>query len=159
MRTEDAGPTIVVVEEDPHVRPSLRQSISSLPVEVISVSGGSELIRLLLTEVRVIDMLIVNADLPWMNGLCLAALTRRWRRNMRMILLTRFPEGDLRSKVAEIGMADLLPANASHSELLALVRNRLCQPQTSETAVVQPGGGSLQEGGKADSLVLERLRY
>ena len=127
MTTENPKPTIVVAEEDLHVRASLCHLISRLPVEVISVSGGCELVRLLLTDVRVVDILIVNADLPWMNGLCLASLTRRWRRKMRMILLTRFPEAGLRSKVAEIGMADLLPANASPIELLALVRNHLFQ--------------------------------
>jgi len=124
MTIANARPRVVIAEEDAGIRASLCQLISRLSVEVSGVSNGSELV-LVLTDDRPVDLLIVDADLPWMSGLRVALLARRWGMDVPMILLTVSPDDVLRSKVAELGAADLLPMFTSPDELLALVRDRL----------------------------------
>lgn len=126
-------PRVVVAESDAGIRDSICQLISCLSVEVTGVSSGGELM-LLLMDNRPVDLLIVDADLPWVSGLHVALSARSSGLDVPMILLSVSADPRLQSQVAQLGSADLLPILSSPDEFLALVRCRLSHPAAGRGA-------------------------
>ncbi|MGJ7551466.1 response regulator [Pseudomonas alloputida] len=82
---------VLVVEDDPHVRDLLCQSLQDEGYPCRSVSNASEAL-LLLRSAQVIDLLISDVGLPGMNGRQLAEIARTLRPQLPVLFITGYAE-------------------------------------------------------------------
>jgi FixJ family two-component response regulator len=98
-----ARPTVVIVDDDPAVRGALAFSLQIEGFLVRSYASGAEL----LVDVPVTNesCLVIDYQLPGMNGLDLLAELRRRRVAAPAILITTHPSAVVRERATDSGMA------------------------------------------------------
>ena len=124
MTQQNRMPRVVIAEDNEDMRETLCDLVSVLDVEVDSAASGGDLI-LLLTDDRAVDLLITDVRMPWMTGFQVALSARNSGLRMPIIVVTAFPDDELRSKVDRLGSAVLLAKPFLPEELLSLVRGHL----------------------------------
>lgn len=82
---------VLVVEDDPHVRDLLCQSLRDEGYPCRSVSNASEALQLL-RSAQPIDLLLSDVGLPGMNGRQLAEIARTLRPNLPVLFITGYAE-------------------------------------------------------------------
>jgi signal transduction histidine kinase len=82
---------VLVVEDDPHVRELLYQSLQDEGYTCRSVSNASEALQLL-RSTQAIDLLLSDVGLPGMNGRQLAEIARTLRPNLPVLFITGYAE-------------------------------------------------------------------
>ncbi|MBO9552585.1 response regulator [Pseudomonas sp.] len=85
------GRHVLVVEDDPHVRDLLRQSLQDEGYPCLSASNASEALQLLRTT-QAIDLLVSDVGLPGMNGRQLAEIARTLRPHLPVLFITGYAE-------------------------------------------------------------------
>ena len=107
MRTQievaSARPLVVIVDDDPAIRSSLAFSLQTEGFLVRSYASGPELLGDDLTAEA--SCLVVDYQLPGMNGLDLLAELRRRQVAAPAILITTHPSAAVRERAAAIGVA------------------------------------------------------
>ncbi|MFJ4441171.1 response regulator [Pseudomonas sp. NPDC089422] len=85
------SPNVLVVEDDPHVRDLLCQSLQDEGYRCRSASNASEALQLL-RSAQVIDLLLSDVGLPGMNGRQLAEIARTLRPHLPVLFITGYAE-------------------------------------------------------------------
>jgi two-component system response regulator FixJ len=98
-----AGPLVIVVDDDMAVRNSLKFSLEVEGFTVRAYSGGSELLSD--TELPHHGCLVIDQNMPGMNGLDLVAQLRARDAPVPAILITSYPTAALRARAAKAGVA------------------------------------------------------
>jgi two-component system response regulator FixJ len=98
-----AGPLVVVVDDDVAVRNSLRFSLEIEGFAVRAYSGGIELLND--TELPRDGCLVIDQNMPGMNGLDLVAQLRARDVAVPAILITSSPTAALSARAAKAGVA------------------------------------------------------
>lgn len=98
-----ARPTVVIVDDDPAVRGALAFSLQTEGFLVRSYARGADL----LADVPVTNesCLVIDYQLPGMNGLDLLAELRRRQISAPAILITTHPSPAVRERATHSGMA------------------------------------------------------
>jgi len=117
-------PRVVIAEDDDDMRSVLFELVSSLCVDVDLATSGGELARCL-TDDRPVDLVITDVRMPWMTGLQVAVAARNSGLDVPVIVVTAFPDDELRANVDRLGSAFLLAKPFRPDELLSLVRGHL----------------------------------
>jgi two-component system, LuxR family, response regulator FixJ len=97
------GPVVIVVDDDLAVRNSLRFSLEVEGFAVRAYSGGVELLGD--AELPASDCLVVDQNMPGMNGLDLIAQLRARDIAVPAILVTSYPTAALSDRAAKAGVA------------------------------------------------------
>ncbi len=117
-------PCVVIAEDDDEMRSLLRDLVSQLEVNVdLAASGGELVVRL--AEDRPVDLLVTDLRMPWLTGFQAALSARRAGLSMPIIMVTAFPDNELRAKVSLLGAAMVLEKPFRPEELVSLVRSQL----------------------------------
>jgi two-component system, LuxR family, response regulator FixJ len=98
-----AGPLVIIVDDDVAVRNSLKFSLEVEGFAVRVYSGGIELLSD--TEIPHGGCLVVDQNMPGMNGLDLVAQLRARDVAVPAILITSYPTVALRERAAKAGVA------------------------------------------------------
>ncbi len=98
-----SGPLIIVVDDDVAVRNSLKFSLEVEGFAVRVYSGGIELLND--AELPGSGCLVVDQNMPGMNGLDLVAQLRARGVAVPAILITSYPTLALRERAAKVGVA------------------------------------------------------
>ncbi|MFJ4065820.1 response regulator [Pseudomonas sp. NPDC089996] len=85
------GRNVLVVEDDPHVRDLLCQSLQDEGYPCRSASNASEALQLL-HSAQAIDLLLSDVGLPGMNGRQLAEIARTLRPQLPVLFITGYAE-------------------------------------------------------------------
>ena len=96
-------PVVVIVDDDPAVRSSLAFSLQTEGFSVRSYASGMELLRGCPTAET--GCLVIDYQLPGMNGLDLLAELRRRQVAAPAILITTHPSAAVRERAAATGVA------------------------------------------------------
>jgi CheY-like chemotaxis protein len=86
-RSENA--TIMVVDDDHHVRTILAEYLGGSGYHVLEAGGGREALRIL-ADTPAVDLIITDVRMPDMSGLDLAETARRDRADLRVILISGY---------------------------------------------------------------------
>src|SRR5438094_984614 len=98
--TASVGRRVLVVEDESRLRDMLQRAVRDMGFEIVTAGSAEAGLRIL--EDRVIDILIVDLNLPVMGGLeMLEIVHRRWP-DIQPIIMTGF--GDLQSAKRAIHM-------------------------------------------------------
>jgi len=98
-----ARPLVVIVDDDPAIRSSLAFSLQTEGFLVRSYASGPELLGD--DPTAEVSCLVVDYQLPGMNGLDLLAELRRRQVAAPAILITTHPSAAVRERAAAIGVA------------------------------------------------------
>ena len=128
---------MVIGEENDVLRNDLCDLLSRLPVNVISVASGSELV-VLLTDPHAVDLLITDVRLPWMSGIHVAITARKSGLDMPIILMSVNPSIELHQKVRRLCKAVLVDLSMPPDNLLEIVRVHLFVPIVPESPPNNP---------------------
>jgi FixJ family two-component response regulator len=96
------GPVVVVVDDDPAVRNSLRFSLEIEGFSVRTYSDGDDLMND--TDLGASSCLVVDHNLPGTNGLQTIAKLRERRISVPAILITSYPSALLMKRAAKAGI-------------------------------------------------------
>lgn len=117
-----AKPVVVIVDDDPAVRSSLAFSLQTEGFSVRSYASGAELLKDV--PAARAGCLVIDYQLPGMNGLDLLAELRRRQVEAPAILITTHPSSAVRERAAVSGAAlvekPLLGDALFHEILVAL---------------------------------------
>jgi CheY-like chemotaxis protein len=86
-QTESA--TIMVVDDDHHVRTIVAEFLDGSGYHVIEAGDGREALRIL-AETQAVDLLITDVRMPEISGLELAETARRARAGLKVILISGY---------------------------------------------------------------------
>jgi len=113
------NPSILLIEDDPHIRRFLRASLLTQGYDLIEAGTGRE--GLALAASRVPDVVLLDLGLPDMEGIEVINHLREWS-NVPIIILSA--RGQERDKVANLdaGADDYLTKPFGVGELLARIR-------------------------------------
>jgi DNA-binding response OmpR family regulator len=123
---------ILVVEDDPHLGPSLKKGLESSMYAVDLATDGSEALSMGLAVQY--DLIILDVLLPQLNGFEVCGQLRSRERTMPILLLTALGEIDHRITGLDLGADDYLTKPFAFGELEARVRALLRRESPSKTA-------------------------
>jgi two-component system KDP operon response regulator KdpE len=128
-------PTVLLIEDDPHIRRFLRASLVTQGYELLEAETGKE--GLALAASRVPDIVLLDLGLPDMEGLEVIQQLRAWSGVPIIVLSAR---GQERDKVANLdaGADDYLTKPFGIGELLA--RMRVARRKQAPAAEGKPEG-------------------
>ncbi|MCR5881117.1 PAS domain-containing sensor histidine kinase [Phenylobacterium sp. J367] len=87
-----AGETVLVVEDDPAVRPVVVELLRDLGYVALDVSGAEDALAILQSQRRV-DLMVSDIGLPGLNGRQLAELARDVRPDLPVLFMTGYAAG------------------------------------------------------------------
>lgn len=118
----EAGPLVLIVEDEAAVARVLRTALSGVGMRCLEAASGAEAVRL--AEQYAPDVVLLDLGLPDMEGVEVARSLRRWSRAPILVLSAR---GQERQKVAllDAGCDDYLTKPFGFEELLARIRAAL----------------------------------
>jgi two-component system KDP operon response regulator KdpE len=119
MPADDAGPTILVIEDDPTLQRFLRVTLETQDYKVTVVGRGEEGLRHAATAQP--DIVILDLGLPDMDGLDVTRRLREWSAVPVIVVTARGKEFD-KVEALDAGADDYLTKPFGVGELLARVR-------------------------------------
>jgi DNA-binding response OmpR family regulator len=154
---------ILIVEDDPHLGPSLKKGLEANKYAVDLVADGNEAVSLGLAVPY--DLIILDVLLPQLNGFEVCAQLRKHGRTTSILFLTALGHIDQRVKGLDMGADDYLIKPFAFRELEARVRALLRRDSSSKTAelrfmdiVLNTHTQEVRRGGRAISLSSKEYR-
>src|ERR687884_2141245 len=138
MRSENS-PSILMVDDDPHVLRSLRAALESHGYRVRSATTGPTALDLCATERP--DVVLLDLALPGLDGVEVCRRLRNWSRVPILVLSARVHEAQ-KVQALDAGADDYITKPFGTEELLARIRAALRRDQArrDEEPVIQAGG-------------------
>jgi len=134
----EAGPVVIVIEDEPQIRKFLRASLPSQGFRVIEAVTGED--GLVQAATRQPDIVILDLGLPDMDGLEVIRRLREWTRQPIIVLSVRDHEDD-KIEALDAGADDYLTKPFGIGELLARIRAALRRAAApAEEPVFRAGG-------------------
>ncbi len=121
--------TILVVDDEPQIREAIERSLRARRYDVVSAPDGSEALDLAAT--RSPDLVIMDLNMPVMDGLEATRRIRAWSSVPILVLSVRDQEED-KIGALDIGADDYLTKPFGTGELLARVRALLRRGDPAE---------------------------
>ena len=119
----NSGPIVAIVDDDKAVGNAIEVLMRSIGVLAQAFSSGEEFLRS--SEVSRTGCLVVDFDMPNMNGLDLYSNLCRSGKKIPTVLITAYPSDDIRARALEAGIISYLPKPFDESELLNCIQAAL----------------------------------
>jgi FixJ family two-component response regulator len=119
----NSGPIVAIVDDDKAVGNAIEVLMRSIGLLAQAFSSGEEFLRS--SEVSRTGCLVVDFDMPNMNGLDLYNNLCRSGKEIPTVLITAYPSDDIRARALEVGIISYLPKPFDESELLNCIRTAL----------------------------------
>lgn len=123
-------PCILIIDDDPDIRESMRDAITSWHCVPLEASSGSEALNLL--GHRHVDVALCDVMMPGMDGADTLREIRRRRPALPVIMLSAMMTPDLRHHLCDIGAQSCLAKPTDRKEL-ALILFSWCFPAAQES--------------------------
>src|SRR6184192_1301024 len=135
----DGQPSILMVDDDPHVLRSLRAALESHGYRVRSAASGAAALDACASERP--DVVLLDLALPGMDGVELCRRLRNWSRVPILVVSARVHESQ-KVQALDAGADDYITKPFSTEELLARIRAALRRDQASrdEEPIIHAGG-------------------
>jgi CheY-like chemotaxis protein len=85
-------PTLLIVEDDPFVRPIYRRVLQGAGYQIIEAAGGSEALRLSEAHQGPIHLLLTDVLMPGLNGYQLAKQLLTHRPDLKVLYVTGYAD-------------------------------------------------------------------
>jgi FixJ family two-component response regulator len=119
----NSGPIVAIVDDDEAVGNSIEVLMRSMGLVAQAFSSGEEFLRS--PKLSRTGCLVVDFDMPKMNGLDLHSALSRSGNEIPTVLITAYPSDDVRARALKAGIICYLPKPFDESDLLNCIRTAL----------------------------------
>jgi FixJ family two-component response regulator len=119
----NSRPIVAIVDDDEAVGNAIELLLRSIGLAAQAFSSGDEF--LLSPELSRTGCLVVDFDMPKMNGLDLYANLSRLGKEIPTVLITAYPSDDIRARALQAGVICYLPKPFDESDLLNCIQAAL----------------------------------
>jgi two-component system, OmpR family, KDP operon response regulator KdpE len=125
--------TILIVEDDPLLRRTLRTTLAALNFDIGEASNGEEA----LTRLRMVDyeLVLLDINMPGMGGIEACKHIRRFSTRLPILMLTVRDNEDDKVHALESGADDYVTKPFQIGELTARIRSAIRRYRVSESPV------------------------
>jgi DNA-binding response OmpR family regulator len=142
---DQAGPRILLVEDEPRIRDFITRALVTAGYEVTSAACGTDGLRL--AQAGDYGLVILDLVMPDIDGRLVLAQVLRERREQAVLVLSCLADVTTKVDCLELGAQDYLTKPFSLAELLARVRVRLRgEPHAGTNEVLKSGELTLDVG-------------
>jgi heterodisulfide reductase subunit A len=117
--------TILVVDDEPIVRESIRDWLKEAGYTVMTAETGEEAIKLL--EKHDISILVIDVRLPGRTGISVLKDVKAMKPQIKSIVITAYPSEELSEEAKKQGAVDYLVNPINPDDLEVLIRETLAQ--------------------------------
>ena len=115
---------LLIVDDHPIVRRGLKKVLTEEPdLEVVEAGDAREALSRI--QERQFDLVIVDLDLPGMDGMDLLKEIKRHDRNLAVLVLSVYPEDQVAVRVLKAGASGFVSKETAPEELVAAIRRIL----------------------------------
>ena len=119
----NSGPIVAIVDDDEAVGNAIEVLMRSIGMVARAFLSGEEFLRS--PELSRAGCLVVDFDMPKMNGLDLHNNLSRLGKEIPTVLITAYPSDDIRTRALQAGIICYLPKPFDESELLNCIQAAL----------------------------------
>ncbi|WP_334389112.1 response regulator transcription factor [Bradyrhizobium sp. AZCC 2262] len=119
----NSRPIVAIVDDDEAVGNAIEVLMRSMGLLARAFLSGEEFLRS--PELIRTGCLIVDFDMPKMNGLDLHSKLSRLGKEIPTVLITAYPSDDIRARALEAGVICYLPKPFNESDLLNCIQSAL----------------------------------
>ena len=123
---EAPSPHVVLVDDDPSVRQALKRLLRIVGFQVTTYASADEYLSSPNPERQ--DCLILDVQMPGLNGLELQKVLTSMRTPLPIILMTAHPDEDLQTRAMEMGAVGFLEKPFDDQALIELIDKALHRP-------------------------------
>jgi FixJ family two-component response regulator len=116
-------PIIAIVDDDNAVGNAIEVLMRSIGLIAKAFSSGEEFLRS--PELSRTGCLVVDFDMPKMNGLDLHGNLSRLGKQIPTVMITAYPSDDIRARALQAGVICYLPKPFDESDLLDCIQTAL----------------------------------
>jgi heterodisulfide reductase subunit A len=117
--------TILVVDDEPIVRESIRDWLKEAGYNVMTAETGEEAIKLL--DKYDISILVIDVRLPGRTGISVLKDVKASKPQIKSIVITAYPSEELSEEAKKQGAVDYLVKPINPDDLEVLIRDTLSQ--------------------------------
>jgi FixJ family two-component response regulator len=119
----NSGPIVAIIDDDEAVGNAIEVLMRSIGMVARAFLSGEEFLRS--PELSRAGCLVVDFDMPKMNGLDLHNNLSRLGKEIPTVLITAYPSDDIRTRALQAGIICYLPKPFDESELLNCIQAAL----------------------------------
>ncbi|SDO50454.1 Response regulator receiver domain-containing protein [Afipia sp. GAS231] len=119
----NSRPIVAIVDDDEAVGNAIRVLMRSIGLVARAFSSGEEFLRS--PELSRTGCLVVDFDMPKMSGLDLHNNLSRLGKEIPTVLITAYPNDDIRARALQAGVICYLPKPFDESDLLNCIQAAL----------------------------------
>jgi FixJ family two-component response regulator len=119
----NSGPIVAIVDDDQAVGNAIEVLMRSIGLVAQAFSSGEEFLRS--PELSRTGCLVVDFDMPRMNGLELHNNLSRSGKSIPTVLITAYPSDDIRARALQAGILCYLPKPFDEGDLLNCIKTAL----------------------------------
>jgi FixJ family two-component response regulator len=116
----NSGPIVAIVDDDEAVGNAIKVLMRSIGLVAQAFSSGEEFLRS--PELRRTGCLVVDFDMPKMTGLDLHNNLSRSGKDIPTVMITAYPNDDIRDRALQAGVICYLPKPFGESDLLNCIQ-------------------------------------
>jgi FixJ family two-component response regulator len=128
----NSGPIVAIVDDDEAVGNAIEALMRSIGLVARTFSSGEEFLRS--AALSQTACLVVDFDMPNMNGLDLHNNLSRSGKAIPTVLITAYPSDDVRVRAFQAGIMCYLPKPFDESDLLNCIQSALDRTKVSRGA-------------------------
>jgi DNA-binding NtrC family response regulator len=117
--------TILVVDDEPIVRESIRDWLKDAGYKVLTAETGEEALKLL--DKHDISILVIDVRLPGRTGISVLKDVKARKPKIKSIVITAYPSEELSDEAKKQGAVDYLVKPINPDDLEVLIRETLSQ--------------------------------
>lgn len=122
-----SGETILLTEDEPQVRETLRETLVFLGYRVLDAGNGREALAIIRSG-RLFDLLLTDVTMPEMSGVELVRAARQIVPGLRAVALTGHLAESLRGQLEAAGVAEIMQKPTDIEHLATMLRRVLYPP-------------------------------
>ncbi len=119
----NSGPIVAIVDDDEAVGNAIKVLMRSIGLVAQAFSSGEQFLRS--PELSRTGCLVVDFDMPRMNGLDLHSNLSRLGKEIPTVMITAYPSDDIRARVLRAGIICYLTKPFDESDLLNCIQAAL----------------------------------
>ena len=118
-----ASKPILIVDDEPIVRESIRDWLKDAGYEVMTAESGEEALELI--EKQDFSIMILDVRLPGKTGIRVLAEVKALKPQIKSIIITAYPSTELAAEAMKLGAVDYLIKPIAPDDLEKLIRETL----------------------------------
>jgi DNA-binding NtrC family response regulator len=121
---------ILIVDDEPIVRESIRDWLKDAGYQVCTAESGEEALKLM--ESQDFSILVLDVRLPGKTGIQILKEIKALKPHVKSIVITAYPSVELAVEVMKLGAVDYLIKPIAPDELEKLIRETLHNYENSQ---------------------------